>query len=135
VHRLEYEAYEEHVEKVLRSVADEAREKWPSVGRIVLLHRVGEIAIGESAVVVAVSAPHRPEAFEAARHCIDTVKKTAPIWKREAWSGVDGSGGGEAWGFAEDPGRPGEPRPGEPRPGEPGPNGPAGPPGTEGAVG
>jgi molybdopterin synthase catalytic subunit len=86
---------------------------------------VGEIAIGESAVVVAVSAPHRPEAFEAARHCIDTVKKTAPIWKREAWSGVDGSGGGEAWGFAEDPGRPGEP----------GPIGPLGPPGTEGAVG
>jgi molybdopterin synthase catalytic subunit len=103
VHHLEYEAYDEHVEKVLRSVAEEARERWPVVGRIVLLHRVGELAIGESAVVVAVSAPHRPEAFEAARFCIDTVKKTAPIWKREAWSGLDGSDGGEAWGLAEGP--------------------------------
>jgi molybdopterin synthase catalytic subunit len=103
VHRLEYEAYEEHVERVLRSVAADARERWPVVGRIVLLHRVGELAIGESAVIVAVSAPHRPEAFEAARFCIDTVKRTAPIWKREAWSGAGGSGGGEAWGLAEEP--------------------------------
>jgi molybdopterin synthase catalytic subunit len=95
VSRLDYEAYDEHVVPVLRSVAEQARERWPVLGRIALLHRVGSLDIGESAVVVAVSAPHRPEAFEAARFCIDTVKKTAPIWKREAFAG------GEAWGAAE----------------------------------
>jgi molybdopterin synthase catalytic subunit len=92
VHRLEYEAYDEYVVPVLHSVADEARRRWPDLGRIVLLHRTGEVAIGDSAVVVAVSAPHRPSAFEAARFCIDTVKSTAPIWKREFWAG------GESWG-------------------------------------
>lgn len=83
VTRLDYEAYEEHVETSLKAVAAEARQKWPELGRIVLLHRVGQLAIGESAVVVAVSAPHRHEAFEAARFCIDTLKETAPIWKKE----------------------------------------------------
>jgi molybdopterin synthase catalytic subunit len=92
VHRLVYEAYDEHVVPTLTSVAEQARARWPEVGRIALLHRVGELAIGDSAVVVAVSAPHRPEAFEAARFCIDTLKQTAPIWKREAFAG------GEAWG-------------------------------------
>jgi len=83
VTRLDYEAYEEHVETSLAAVAVEARATWPVLGRVVLLHRVGQLAIGESAVVVAVSAPHRQEAFEAARFCIDTLKETAPIWKRE----------------------------------------------------
>lgn len=83
VTRLDYEAYEEHVEASLSAVAGEARAKWPVVRRMVLLHRVGEVAVGESSVVVAVSAPHRQEAFEAARYCIDTLKETAPIWKRE----------------------------------------------------
>lgn len=83
VTRLDYEAYEEHVERALTVIADEARTRWPVLGRIVMLHRVGELAIGDSAVVVAVSAPHRAEAFEAARFCIDTLKEKAPIWKRE----------------------------------------------------
>jgi molybdopterin synthase catalytic subunit len=83
VTRLDYEAYEEHVERSLASVVDEARAKWPVLGRVVVLHRVGEVLVGESSVVVAVSAPHRHEAFEAARYCIDTLKETAPIWKRE----------------------------------------------------
>jgi molybdopterin synthase catalytic subunit len=81
--RLDYEAYEEHVETSLAAVAAEARARWPEVGRIVMLHRVGELTIGESAVVVVVSAPHRHSAFDAARFCIDTLKETAPIWKRE----------------------------------------------------
>ncbi|MGH9213072.1 MAG: molybdenum cofactor biosynthesis protein MoaE [Acidimicrobiales bacterium] len=92
VYRLEYEAYDDYVVPVLRSVADEARQRWPVLGRIVVLHRTGEVTIGDSAVVVAVSAPHRPEAFAAARFCIDTVKRTAPIWKRELWEG------GASWG-------------------------------------
>jgi molybdopterin synthase catalytic subunit len=92
VHRLEYEAYEEQVVPRLREVEDEARVRWP-VGRIALLHRVGVLEIGESAVVVAVSAPHRDEAFAAARFCIDTLKRSVPIWKRESWDG------GESWGL------------------------------------
>jgi molybdopterin synthase catalytic subunit len=86
VRRLEYEAYEEHVVPRLRMVADEARARWPDIGRIALLHRVGSLAIGESAVVVAVSAPHRTPAFAAARFGIDTLKRTVPIWKREHWA-------------------------------------------------
>ena len=93
VHLLEYEAYEEQVVPRLAAVADEARSRWPDVGRIALLHRTGPVAIGESAVVVAVSAPHRGAAFDAARFCIDTLKATVPIWKREAWEG------GESWGL------------------------------------
>jgi molybdopterin synthase catalytic subunit len=92
VERLEYEAYEEQVEPRFHSIADEARARWSDVGRIAIIHRIGVVPIGESAVVVAVSAPHRDEAFAAARFCIDAVKASAPIWKRETWSG------GEAWG-------------------------------------
>lgn len=58
-----------------------------------MIHRVGEMRVGECAVVVVASAPHRPEAFAAARFCIDAIKLTLPIWKRERWSE------GEAWGL------------------------------------
>jgi molybdopterin synthase catalytic subunit len=93
VSRLEYEAYETQVVPRLGAVADEARSRWPAVGRIVLLHRTGVVDVGEAAVVVVVSAPHRAEAFEAARFCIDTLKRSVPIWKRETWAG------GESWGL------------------------------------
>ena len=91
VRSLEYESYDEEVTPRLASIAAEARTRWPSVGRLALLHRTGLLAVGEASVVVAASAPHRDEAFEAARFCIDTLKATAPIWKREAWEG------GEDW--------------------------------------
>jgi len=61
------------------------------VRRLAVLHRTGSVEIGEAAVVVAVSAPHREEAFAAGQWCIDTLKETVPIWKREAWKG------GEHW--------------------------------------
>ena len=93
VERLEYEAYESQVVPRLREVADEARVRWPAVGRIALLHRTGALEVGEAAVVVVVSAPHRAEAFDAARFCIDTLKRSVPIWKRESWAG------GESWGL------------------------------------
>jgi molybdopterin synthase catalytic subunit len=89
VAELEYEAYDEQVEPRLRSVAADARRRWPTVGRIALLHRTGKVELGASAVVVAVSAPHRDDAFEAARYCIDTLKATVPIWKRERWRDGD----------------------------------------------
>ena len=92
VSELEYEAYEEQVEPRLAAIADEVRVRWPEVGRVALLHRVGRLELGEPSVVVVVSTPHRAEAFAAARFCIDTLKATVPIWKRERWEG------GEAWG-------------------------------------
>lgn len=84
---LEYEAYEEQVVPKLTEVADAARARWPEIGRLVILHRVGHLDVGEVAVVVAASTPHRSEAFEAAQFCIDTLKHTVPIWKRETWDG------------------------------------------------
>ncbi|HEX6419963.1 MAG TPA: molybdenum cofactor biosynthesis protein MoaE [Acidimicrobiales bacterium] len=93
VERLEYEAYDAQVVPRLRAVADEARARWPAIGRIALLHRTGVLEVGDSAVVVVVSAPHRAEAFEAARFCIDALKRSVPIWKRETWAG------GESWGL------------------------------------
>jgi molybdopterin synthase catalytic subunit len=97
VHALEYEAYEDHVVTRFHAVVDEARARWRTAGRVAILHRVGAVPIGEAAVVVAVGAPHRDEAFAAARFCIDTLKQTAPIWKREEWDG------GSSWGLDAQP--------------------------------
>lgn len=93
VERLEYEAYEEQVVPRLAAIAEEMRRRWPDLGRVALLHRVGVVPVGESSVVVAASSPHRPAAFEAARYGIDTLKATVPIWKRETWAD------GESWGL------------------------------------
>mgnify|MGYP002402724831 CR=1 FL=1 len=90
---LEYEAYEGPALGRMRELAAEARRRWPGLGRIALLHRVGRLGRGETAVVVVVSAPHRGEAFDAARWAIDTLKETVPIWKREEWSGGSDWGG------------------------------------------
>ena len=93
VHRLEYEAYEGPAVARLQALCAEARARWPVVGRVALLHRTGVVELGDAAVVVAVSAPHRGDAFEAARFAIDELKRTVPIWKRESWDG------GESWGL------------------------------------
>ena len=94
VSRLAYEAYREQVEPRLAAIADEMRQQWPSIGAVAMLHRVGELSVTESSVVVCVSSPHRPEAFEAARFGIDALKATVPIWKRERWDG------GDDWGLS-----------------------------------
>jgi molybdopterin synthase catalytic subunit len=86
---LEYEAYASQVEPRLERIAASARDKWPGVGRVALWHRTGTLAVGECSVVVSVSAGHRGEAFDAARFCIDTLKVSVPIWKRERWAGGD----------------------------------------------
>ena len=93
VDRLEYEAYESQVAPRLQELATEARRRWPDLGRLVMLHRVGELVVGDSAVVVVASSPHRPDAFAGARFCIDALKATIPIWKRERWDE------GESWGL------------------------------------
>jgi molybdopterin synthase catalytic subunit len=93
VHRLEYEAYEGPAVERMRALVAQVRHRWPTVGRVAVLHRTGTVELGDAAVVVAVSAPHRDEAFEAARFAIDELKRSVPIWKREAWEG------GESWGL------------------------------------
>ena len=93
VHHLEYEAYEAPAVARMEALLAEARRRWPTLGRVALLHRTGTVELQDAAVVVAVSAPHRSEAFEAARFAIDELKRTVPIWKRESWAG------GESWGL------------------------------------
>jgi molybdopterin synthase catalytic subunit len=93
VHHLEYEAYDGPAVDRMRALLAEARSRWPTLGRVALLHRTGVVDLQDAAVVVAVSAPHRAEAFEAARFAIDELKRSVPIWKREAWAD------GESWGL------------------------------------
>ena len=93
VSRLEYEAYEEQVVPRLEALVVEARRRWPDIARVAAIHRIGLVPVTESAIVVAVSAPHRGDAFDAARFVIDTLKATVPIWKKETWAD------GESWGL------------------------------------
>lgn len=86
--KLQYSAYESMASKELLAICQEAADKWP-LGAAVVEHRVGELAPGELAVVVACSSPHRTEAFEAARFLIDTTKERVPLWKKEF--GPDGT--------------------------------------------
>ncbi len=90
---LEYEAYETQVVPRLARIAVEARAQWTTIGRIVMLHRTGQLDVGDVAVVVTVSAPHRDDAFAGARFCIDTLKATVPVWKKERWAE------GSSWGL------------------------------------
>lgn len=89
---LEYEAYEDAVIPSFKKISDETRVRFPDARRIAILHRTGTLALGESSVVVAVASAHRPVAFDAARFAIDALKESAPIWKKENWSG------GSDWG-------------------------------------
>ena len=85
---LEYEAYPEMAEKVMAQIGDEMTTKWP-VSKVAMVHRTGVLRIGEASVAIAVSAPHRGEAFAACQYAIDRLKQIVPIWKKEVWS--DGS--------------------------------------------
>jgi len=78
---LEYSAYFPMAEKALRRIGEEAAAKWGC--DIAIQHRLGRVELGEASVVVAVGSPHRAVAFEACRWCIDTLKETVPIWKKE----------------------------------------------------
>jgi len=86
--RLDYEAYERMAVKEMEKVARQTLERWP-VARIAIHHRQGVLQIGDIAVVIAVSTPHRQEAFAACKFAIDTLKEKVPIWKKEIFE--DGS--------------------------------------------
>jgi molybdopterin synthase catalytic subunit len=88
---LDYEAYPGMAEKKLAEIEAQTRARWP-VGDIALVHRLGHLEVGEVSVAVAVSCPHRAEAFEACRYAIDRLKEIVPIWKKENWAD-----GGTEW--------------------------------------
>jgi len=80
---LEYEAHAPMAEAKMREIAATAHQRWPDVTRIAMIHRIGRLEIGESSVMIAVSSPHRRQAFEAGQFAIDTLKETVPVWKKE----------------------------------------------------
>jgi molybdopterin synthase catalytic subunit len=82
---LDYEAYPEMARARLADLESEARRRWPVI-EAAIVHRVGHLGLGEVSVAVAVSCPHRKQAFEACRWIIDTLKEVVPIWKRELWA-------------------------------------------------
>lgn len=79
---LEYQVYRRMAEKRMKKIESDVARKWP-VSKVRLVHREGSLKVGDVSVVVAVSAEHRAEAFEACRYAIDRVKSTLPIWKKE----------------------------------------------------
>jgi molybdopterin synthase catalytic subunit len=89
VRYLEYEAYPEMALQTLRQVAGEVQGRWPEIREVVILHRVGRLLVGETAVVIAMSAAHRRQMFDALHYAIDRLKEIVPIWKKEVWTGAD----------------------------------------------
>ena len=93
---LEYEAHAPMAEAKMREIGAEIRSRWSGVKKVAMLHRIGRLEIGESSVLIAVSAAHRADAFEACRFAIDTLKRTVPVWKKEhfedgeVWVGLQG---------------------------------------------
>ncbi len=86
VRYLEYEAYQEMAEEALARIGEEIRERWPEIRGVSIVHRVGRLNVGELAVVIALSAAHRSQLFDALRYAIDRLKETVPIWKKEVWT-------------------------------------------------
>jgi len=93
---LDYEAYEPMALQKMRDIGVQMRGKF-AVHRIAIVHRLGRLAIGETSVLIAVSAPHRHAAFDACRYAINTLKRTVPIWKKEYFAG------GAVWAEGEIP--------------------------------
>jgi MoaE-MoaD fusion protein len=93
---LEYEAHAPMAEAKMREIGAAIRARWAEVKRVAILHRIGRLEIGESSVLIAVSAAHRQDAFEACKYAIDTLKRTVPVWKKEhfedgeVWVGLQG---------------------------------------------
>ena len=82
--RLEYEAYTPMALKLMEEIESEIRQRW-QICEIAMIHRVGIVPITEASVAIAVSSPHRKEAFEACRYAIDELKRRVPIWKKEVF--------------------------------------------------
>ncbi|TGD81854.1 molybdenum cofactor biosynthesis protein MoaE [Hymenobacter wooponensis] len=87
--RLEYEAYDSMALHQLRKVAEQAQQQWPMLRKVTVIHRKGTLNIGDVAVIVAVSTPHRAESFAACQYIIDTLKQVVTIWKKEFYEDGD----------------------------------------------
>ena len=87
---LEYQAYEKMAVKMLEQIGHEINEKWDDA-KVAITHRIGKLEITEIAVVIAVSTPHRKDAYEANEYAIERIKQIVPIWKKEIWED------GESW--------------------------------------
>jgi molybdopterin synthase catalytic subunit len=83
---LEYECYPEMAEQVLAQVGQEVQERWPEIRQVIVVHRIGRLEIGETAIVIALSASHRRQVFDALHYAIDRIKTIVPIWKKEFWA-------------------------------------------------
>lgn len=88
VSHLEYEAYPGMAEQTLQDIIAEIHERWADT-RVAMAHRVGKLKIGEASLIIAVAAPHRPEAYAASRYAIERVKAILPVWKKEFASDGD----------------------------------------------
>ncbi len=82
---LDYEAYDQMAGEQLHALARTARQQWPII-KLAILHRTGRVGIAEPSVIIAVSTPHRAQAFEACRWLIDALKHEVAIWKKEVWA-------------------------------------------------
>jgi len=83
---LEYEAYPEMAEGVLAQVGQEVQGRWPEIRQVIVVHRTGRLEIGDTAIVIALSASHRRQVFDALHYAIDRIKTIVPIWKKEVWA-------------------------------------------------
>lgn len=81
---LQYEAYVSMAEKMLEQIGKEISERWPEA-KVAITHRIGRLDISDLAVVIAVSTPHRKDAYEANQYAIERIKQIVPIWKKEHW--------------------------------------------------
>ncbi len=81
---IEYECYEKMASVQLEKIAENARKRW-NISMVRVVHRYGKLELGDISVIIAVSAAHRKEAYEASRFIIDTIKQSVPIWKRESF--------------------------------------------------
>jgi len=82
--RLEYDAYPEMASAKLEQVRQEVLQLWPA-SKVSIVHRFGSMAVGEVSVAIAVSCPHRQQAFDACEYAIDRLKEIVPIWKKEVF--------------------------------------------------
>lgn len=87
VEYLEYEAYPQMAVSEMRRICVEVRDRWTTISRVAIVHRTGRLMVGETAVVIALSSPHRQEVFDALHYAIDRLKEIVPIWKKEVWKG------------------------------------------------
>lgn len=90
VQYLEYDAYPPLAERTMAEIGNEILSRW-NVTAVAIHHRIGHLEIGETSLLVAVSASHRADAFEACHACVDRIKQLVPVWKKEVWEG------GESW--------------------------------------